>query len=46
MTWGVESHTIERFAQAGVAKENISVVKGHKLLCVTQQKPNTVHRFI
>ncbi|HEV2395644.1 MAG TPA: class I SAM-dependent methyltransferase [Candidatus Sulfotelmatobacter sp.] len=25
MTWGVESHVIERFGQAGVAKENISV---------------------
>lgn len=25
MTWGVESHIIERFGQAGVAKENISM---------------------
>jgi hypothetical protein len=23
MTWGIESHVIERFANAGVAKENI-----------------------
>jgi ubiquinone/menaquinone biosynthesis C-methylase UbiE len=27
MTWGVESHVIERFAGAGVAKEKISFVK-------------------
>jgi len=27
MTWGVESHIIERFGQAGVASEKISMVK-------------------
>jgi ubiquinone/menaquinone biosynthesis C-methylase UbiE len=27
MTWGVESHIIERFGQVGVPKENISMVK-------------------
>jgi len=27
MTWGVKSHIIERFGQAGVPKENISMVK-------------------
>jgi len=27
MTWGVESHVIERFGQAGVPKEQISLVK-------------------
>jgi ubiquinone/menaquinone biosynthesis C-methylase UbiE len=27
MTWGVESHIVERFAQAGVPKEKISMVK-------------------
>jgi len=27
MTWGVESHVIERFGQAGVPKEKISMVK-------------------
>jgi hypothetical protein len=27
MTWGVESHIIERFAQAGVPQENVSMVK-------------------
>ena len=27
MTWGVETHVIERFGQAGVPKENISMVK-------------------
>jgi len=27
MLWGVESHVIERFCEAGVAKENISFIK-------------------
>jgi hypothetical protein len=27
MTWGMESHIIERFGQAGVREENISMVK-------------------
>jgi len=27
MTWGVESHIVERFGQAGVPKENISMVR-------------------
>jgi ubiquinone/menaquinone biosynthesis C-methylase UbiE len=27
MTWGVESHIVERFTQAGVPKENISLFK-------------------
>jgi ubiquinone/menaquinone biosynthesis C-methylase UbiE len=27
MTWGVESHIIERFGQAGIPKESISMVK-------------------
>jgi hypothetical protein len=27
MLWGVESHVIERFGNAGVSKENISFVK-------------------
>src|SRR6266700_3427977 len=27
MTWGVESHVVERFGQAGVPKEKISMVK-------------------
>jgi ubiquinone/menaquinone biosynthesis C-methylase UbiE len=27
MTWGVETHILERFGQAGVPKENISMVK-------------------
>jgi ubiquinone/menaquinone biosynthesis C-methylase UbiE len=27
MTWGVESHIVERFGQAGVPKENIAMVK-------------------
>jgi ubiquinone/menaquinone biosynthesis C-methylase UbiE len=27
MTWGVESHILERFAQAGVAREKISMVQ-------------------
>jgi hypothetical protein len=27
MTWGVDTHIIERFGQAGVSKKNISMVK-------------------
>jgi ubiquinone/menaquinone biosynthesis C-methylase UbiE len=27
MTWGIESHIVERFAQAGVPEENISMVR-------------------
>ena len=27
MTWGVETHIVERFGQAGVPKENISMIK-------------------
>src|SRR5438874_9591953 len=27
MTWGVDTHIIERFGQAGVSRENISMVK-------------------
>ena len=27
MTWGVESHIVERFSQAGVPKEKISLTK-------------------
>ena len=27
MTWGVDTHVIERFGQAGVPKENVSMVK-------------------
>lgn len=27
MTWGVDAHIIERFGQAGVPKESISMVK-------------------
>lgn len=27
MLWGVESHVIERFGHAGIAKENISFIK-------------------
>ena len=27
MTWGVDTHIIERFGQAGVSKEKISMVK-------------------
>ena len=32
MTWGIESHVIERFTGAGVAKEKISFVAGHVYL--------------
>ena len=29
MTWGMDTHITDRFAHAGVSKENISMVEGH-----------------
>ena len=29
MTWGVDTHVVERFGQAGVPTEKISMVEGH-----------------
>jgi hypothetical protein len=46
MTWGVESHIVERFSQAGVPKENISMSKRHVLLCLARQESGAVHRGI
>jgi ubiquinone/menaquinone biosynthesis C-methylase UbiE len=37
MTWGVESHIIERFGQAGVPKEKISMVKD-TYSCISSEK--------
>ena len=46
MTWGVDTHIIERFGQAGVPKEKISMVKDTYLLHLARQEPSTVHRII
>jgi hypothetical protein len=52
MTWGVESHTIERFGQAGVPKDNISMTRdtlddeGYVLLRTSREKPRAVHRVV
>jgi ubiquinone/menaquinone biosynthesis C-methylase UbiE len=43
MTWGVESNIIERFGQAGVPKENISMVKDIYYFASPDQIPT---RFI
>ena len=46
MTWGVESHIIERFGQAGVPKENISMVKDTYYFASPDKSPDTVHRVV
>ena len=43
MTWGVESHIVERFGQAGVPRENISMVKDTYYFAHPEQSPS---RFI
>ena len=43
MTWGVETHIIERFGQAGVPKEKISMVKDTYYFISPDKSP---HRFI
>ena len=42
MTWGVESHIIERFGEAGVPKEKISVVKDTYYFTSPDQSPTQV----
>ena len=39
MTWGVESHIVERFSQAGVPKENISMVKDTYYFAHAEKSP-------
>ena len=39
MTWGVESHIIERFGQAGVPKENISMVTDTYYFAHSEKSP-------
>jgi ubiquinone/menaquinone biosynthesis C-methylase UbiE len=39
MTWGVESHIVERFAQAGVPEENISMVRDTYYFASPDQTP-------
>ena len=46
MTWGVESHIIERFGQAGVPKENISMVKDTYYFASPDKSPAAVHRAV
>jgi ubiquinone/menaquinone biosynthesis C-methylase UbiE len=39
MTWGVENHIVERFGQAGVPKENISMVKDTYYFASSDKSP-------
>jgi ubiquinone/menaquinone biosynthesis C-methylase UbiE len=39
MTWGVESHILERFGQAGVPKENISMVTDTYYFAHSEKSP-------
>jgi ubiquinone/menaquinone biosynthesis C-methylase UbiE len=41
MTWGVDSHVIERFGQAGVPKENVSMVKDTFVFLSADKSPAT-----
>lgn len=46
MTWGVESHIIERFGQAGVPKENISLVRdSFRFVSVTKNTTEYIDVF-
>ena len=47
MTWGVESHIVERFGQAGVPREKISMVKDTYHFTSPDQKPGgpTIESF-
>jgi ubiquinone/menaquinone biosynthesis C-methylase UbiE len=42
MTWGVDSHIVERFGQAGVPKEKISMVKDTYLFISPDKSPAQV----
>jgi ubiquinone/menaquinone biosynthesis C-methylase UbiE len=42
MTWGVETHILERFGQAGVPRENISMVKDTFLFVSPDKSPAEV----
>ena len=44
MTWGVESHIVERFGQAGVPKEKISMGKDTYSFVSPDVGPDAVHR--
>ena len=39
MTWGMESHILERFGQAGIAKENISMVTDTYYFAHSEKSP-------
>jgi ubiquinone/menaquinone biosynthesis C-methylase UbiE len=39
MTWGVEDHIVERFARAGVPKENVSMVKDTYYFAHSEKSP-------
>jgi hypothetical protein len=39
MTWGVESHIVERFVHAGAPKENISMVKDTSYFALPDKSP-------
>ena len=46
MTWGVDTHIIERFGQAGVPKEKISMVKDTFHFISPDKSPARCHRII
>jgi hypothetical protein len=46
MTWGVESHIIERFGEARVAPANISMVKDTYYFAPPDKEPDAIHRSV
>lgn len=46
MTWGVDTHVIDRFGQAGVPEENISMIKETYHLHFAQQESSRLYRTI
>jgi SAM-dependent methyltransferase len=44
MSWGVESHIIDRFGQAGVPKENISMVKD--TYCILRRRNGQIYEEV
>ncbi|GAB3689276.1 class I SAM-dependent methyltransferase [Spirosoma flavus] len=45
MLWGVESHVIDRFGQAGIPKENISFFKDTAILRAPYTPAELLHKF-
>ena len=45
MTWGVESHVVDRFGKAGIAEENISMIKDTFFFTGSMTAENLINLF-